>query len=337
MASKPRYIRKLKKWRVEWHTTRHDGSVDRGSRTFKTKGEAVAFKDHCETRAKKIKSYDANDRVLLDDAINQWLLKCQEFTDRTQGHYKFVIERFYESLPEDVVSIGDLESRHIQGFLNYLGEAYAITSNRTKNSHLTAVKSFTKYIHTIYDIPNVSEKIKTLKESKPEVVCFTADQSKEIISHANELSLDLVVFLLNTGLRADELCSLKWRNYHPERQNIEFVGKGNKRRTVTLNDAAEQAIKNQPKTENYIFLLKNGVRLSRRALYGRVSKAIADAGFTGGPHSLRHTFATMLLKKGVALGVVSKILGHSTIKVTAEVYAHFLDEDTAGVTQCLSF
>jgi integrase len=47
-------------------------------------------------------------------------------------------------------------------------------------------------------------------------------------------------------------------------------------------------------------------------------------------HDLRHTSATLMLDAGVPLVTVSKILGHSSVAVTAKIYAHALDKSKAS-------
>lgn len=52
-------------------------------------------------------------------------------------------------------------------------------------------------------------------------------------------------------------------------------------------------------------------------------------------HSLRHTCATNLIRKGVPLAVVSRLLGHSTIKVTVDLYFHLADREKAEAIERL--
>lgn len=54
-----------------------------------------------------------------------------------------------------------------------------------------------------------------------------------------------------------------------------------------------------------------------------------------GIHTLRHTFAGMLFHKGVDVKIVSKLLGHSTVKITYDIYVHLFDKDISHVTSVL--
>ena len=64
---------------------------------------------------------------------------------------------------------------------------------------------------------------------------------------------------------------------------------------------------------------------------------LKKAGIGGdyGVHALRHTFASMLFTKGVDVKIVSKILGHSSVKITYDIYVHLFDKDVSMVTMVL--
>ena len=54
-----------------------------------------------------------------------------------------------------------------------------------------------------------------------------------------------------------------------------------------------------------------------------------------GVYTLRYTFASNLFRKGVDIKIISKLLGHSTVKITYDIYVHLLDEDLDNVTAVL--
>ena len=76
-----------KRWRVFWHVTLQDGTVDKGSKSFKDKKVALAFKKHCEKREQTLKRTEIVDPVLLDKAVGHWVDSCQGYTDRTANLY----------------------------------------------------------------------------------------------------------------------------------------------------------------------------------------------------------------------------------------------------------
>jgi integrase len=123
-----------------------------------------------------------------------------------------------------------------------------------------------------------------------------------------------LIFLLNTGLRRQEALSLAMKDIDFRRNAIYVVhSKTNYMRTVPLNNTALKVI--QQLDEN-LFRKMNRNHVSRK--FGSYVTAAKLEGFK--LHSLRHTFATNLVARGVDIYTVSRLLGHSDIKTTL-IYA----------------
>jgi len=74
-----------------------------------------------------------------------------------------------------------------------------------------------------------------------------------------------------------------------------------------------------------------------RNLQRSVALACKKAGLdTVGPHTLRHSAATTMLESGVPIHIVSRILGHSKISITVDIYGHVSDEGAANAMQLLN-
>ena len=117
---------------------------------------------------------------------------------------------------------------------------------------------------------------------------------------------------------------------------LKIVGKGEKERLVPLGEHAvfwltryiEEArprLQNGHK-HNYLFLNRFGKRLSRKGVWKRFKELAAAAGVEGKVHTLRHSFATHLLKGGADLRAVQELLGHSDIGTT-QIYTHIGRDD----------
>jgi integrase/recombinase XerC len=328
-----------KRWRVFWHVTLSDGSVDKGSKSFKDKKVALAFKKHCEKREQILKRTEVIKPVLLDKAVSHWIDSCQGYTDRTAKLYVPEVNRFLAFLPDGVAYITDMSRFHINSYLNYqMGRGLV---NKTVNNTMCAIKSLCKYIHENYGIDNPAVGIKKLKEDPPEVYFLDHEEYDAVLKSCSDVVHPWVVFLANTGLRASEMCSLKWKNCDFKQKTITVVGKGRKRRTVGLNAAAIGVLKQirdsgKVKATDTVFQGQAGKVLTRHQLSIRIRKACRNAGLAGGgPHAFRHFFATQLLLRGVPIIKVSILLGHSMISVTQMHYAHILSDDLTGVTDVL--
>ena len=148
----------------------------------------------------------------------------------------------------------------------------------------------------------------------------------------------IVEVLLQTGLRASELCGL-WVGdvtfAEPGQPALLLVrqGKGKKDRVVPLPPRAEQAVQAYLATRDAwgprdpLFVKgEQGLPLTRQGLGSVLARLYAGCGIVGASvHTLRHTFATHSLRKGVSLPVVQAVLGHSTL-VSTERYLHLLRE-----------
>jgi site-specific recombinase XerD len=123
-------------------------------------------------------------------------------------------------------------------------------------------------------------------------------------------------------------------------RRISLVGKGRKPRVVPIpHDLAAvlrdylDDVRPQLPASSYLFANPRGNRKLRgrygpRALYGLVLEAGTSAGVTGRhfPHRWRHTYATCLIRRGVDLHVVQRLLGHSNIATTTR-YLRLSDAD----------
>jgi integrase len=213
--------------------------------------------------------------------------------------------------------------------------------NKTVNNTMCAIKSLCKYIHENYSIDNPANGIKKLKEDPPEVNFLNQDEFGAVLGGCDDAVHPWVVFLANTGLRASEFCSLRWKNCDLTQKTLTVVGKGRKRRTVGLNPLAVEILgsigsSRRIKTDEVVFLGPDGRPLNRRILGRLIGKACRNAGLSGGgPHAFRHFFATQLLLRGVPIIKVSILMGHSTITTTQRHYSHILSDDLTGVTDIL--
>ena len=327
-----------RRWRVFWHVTLPDGTVDKGSRSFKDKKTASEFKKHCEKKEKQLKRAVFVQPVYLTDALDEWQGFCQGYTEQTRELYISEVERFVEYLPDSVIYITDLTKFHINSYLNYQMSRGLV--NKTVNNSMCAIKSLCVYVHENYSITNPSKGIKKLKEDPADVYFITVAEYKTVLNNCPERIRPWIEFLACTGLRATEFCNLQWRNCDLANKTITIVGKGRKRRTIGLNKTTVGILTDikssrKMRPSDYVFTRHNGKRLSRNCL-NSIGKACRNAGLAGGgPQTFRHFFATQLLLRGIPIIKVSILMGHSTVTTTQRCYSHILSDDLTGVTDVL--
>lgn len=135
----------------------------------------------------------------------------------------------------------------------------------------------------------------------------------------------LCKFLILTGLRINEARQLLVTDLDIQNNQLKVrQGKGGKDRAVPLSIPLAQELQQYLKGRKtgYVFCKQNETAYSKRALQWMVEQSIKQCKFAKHitTHSLRHTFACMLLSKGMSLEQIQLMMGHSS-RVTTEVYA----------------
>ena len=142
----------------------------------------------------------------------------------------------------------------------------------------------------------------------------------------------ILELMYGCGLRISEVLNLYKEDLFLKEDFVRIKGKGSKERIVPLGSRAKESLmeyltdarkKLNKKSSTYLFLTRNGNKLSRVGLWKRFQKYVLKSGikknFT--PHTLRHSFATHLLEGGASLRTVQILLGHSDISTT-QIYTH---------------
>ena len=151
----------------------------------------------------------------------------------------------------------------------------------------------------------------------------------------------IIEVLFSCGLRVSELVNLKLSNLYLDEEFLRVFGKGSKERLVPISKRAIRELgfwfddRNhmtiKPGEEDYVFLNRRGAHLTRTMILIMIKQQAQTAGIqkTISPHTLRHSFATVLLEGGADLRVIQVLLGHESIGTT-EIYTHI---DTSMLRQ----
>ena len=178
--------------------------------------------------------------------------------------------------------------------------------------------------------------------SLPEAL--TADEVESLLDWAAQgesaearRDLTMLELLYASGMRVSELVSLDVGDFGLEQGYVRCMGKGSKERVIPIHDRAVRTVKayleeTRPKLTSKgsgqaVFLNRRGDRLTRQGFWlilkGVAKGAGIDRNIT--PHTLRHSFATHLLRGGAQLRHVQELLGHASI-TTTQVYTHLTSE-----------
>ena len=252
---------------------------------------------------------------------------------RTVANYDHYISRVLEFLKAKTP--GDLTEDGIRKFrlhLNRVTDAHGKPLKKvTQNYHIIALRSFLKYLAK-RDIKSIApEKLELAKQEEREVTFLESGELEKFLKAPSDGGVNgvrdraILETLFATGLRVSELVSLKRNEIDFNRGEFTVRGKGSKLRLVFLSDTAIAAIetylKKREDIEPELF------PLTTRQIQRIVRKYAIKAGIVGkkvSPHSLRHSYATDLLRNGADIRSVQMMLGHASV-TTTQIYTHVTD------------
>ena len=240
-------------------------------------------------------------------------------------------------------------SDDIFAFLYFLAEDRK-NSPGTRKHKLSSLRSFYNYILRIEKKIKANPvdyverpSTKGLAAKPPKFL--ELEQAKKLLGTIDgefqERDYCMILLFLTCGMRLSELTSINLKDVSDN--TIKIVGKGNKPRTIPLNQmcldsiaeyrALRDNLPNLIDTEALFISKRTGKRIGNRQVEKLVSKYIAESGLqsTGcTTHSLRHSAATMYYRAGNDLQMLAAILGHSSTKVT-EIYTHIDERGLADI------
>lgn len=240
--------------------------------------------------------------------------------------------------------ISTISLMDLYAFLGFV-EKNRHNNTNTRARKVASLKSFFKFLQTkakiIQDNPALELETPKIRKSLP--IHLSLDESITLLTNLDKTSknyyrdLCIITLFLNTGMRLSELCNIEINKIKDD--TLTIVGKGNKERTVYLNDASLKAIEDYLKIRDdskvpfeekkYLFISGKNRKINQRTVELLVKKHIHDSGIANSkytPHKLRHTAATLMYKHGgVDIRSIQSILGHENISTT-QIYVHVDDE-----------
>lgn len=269
--------------------------------------------------------------------FNAYLLLERSLSKNTAASYLADIQKLTNYYPDN--DLRNLKERDVEAFLSDLKETGL--SVRSVARIISGLKTFYKFLIEQDEIKlSPLETIETPKLPKhlPEVLSH-----EEVMSMIAEIDLSkpsgerdktIIMLLYSCGLRVSELIGQKINAIYPEEGFIKVLGKGNKERLVPIGKKALTQVKyylehsrnhQQAKkgSEGTLILNQRGSAISRVYVFKLVKELASKAGIKKSisPHTLRHSFATVLVEAGADLRAVQQMLGHESI-TTTEIYTH---------------
>lgn len=338
-----------------WRVKVKNGRLDAGSRTFDRKADAEAWEAN-EKRAMRLGEWinPALGKESLGSVAGRWMSSRRNSvaskTLSVEGHsLRAHLPPRLRNKPVNSVRSADLDAL----YSDLLGTLARSTVMRFRN---TLSSLFGWAVREGLIPANVVLESKVPRgrgqDVKEEIHPFTLEglqAAYEALRAVHPEQADVMAVLGATGLRWGELVGLRVRDVQvvpfpsfrvsrsaPDGQPIRTQTKGGKARTVPLRDDVYELVKARMagrKVDALLFVSPTGQRLNgpnwKRAVewekYGEGRRV----------HDLRHTAATIWLSLGIDTKVVQSWLGHSTMTLTVDTYAHYMgtDADAAGLAK----
>jgi len=279
-----------------------------------------------------------NSQINIVRAYQRYLRLQRGYSPNTLEAYQRDLQKLLTYLDSEQKHVLDVTLEDLQHFAAGLHDIGIHA--RSQCRILSGVRSFYRFLQLDGyrdDDPTELLESPVLGEHLPEVL--TAD---EVDALENSIDLSkweghrnraIIEVLFSCGLRVSELVNLRLTDLYIEERYVRVMGKGSKERLVPISPRAIRELQNwfvdrnqmkiKPGEEDFVFLNRRGSHLTRVMILIMIKQQAELAGIqkTISPHTLRHSFATVLLEGGADLRAIQAMLGHESIGTT-EIYTH---------------
>lgn len=275
-------------------------------------------------------------------SFSRYLTLERGLSKNTVSAYRSDLDKLSTWAHEHNLSPAGISLESIRKFLsdhNYL-------SARSQARMITSFKGFYRFL--VYDEALTTDPTELLEAPKigrklPDYL--THEEIDRMIGSIDRSTAEgernraMLEVLYASGLRVSELTQLRISDVFPKDGILRVIGKGDKERLVPIHAHALKALElylNEVRVhqkilkgeEDFVFLSKRGKRMARNSVFVMIVNLAEKAGIRKkiGPHTFRHSFATVLVNNGADLRVVQQLLGHESI-TTTEIYTHLNESE----------
>lgn len=288
-----------------------------------------------------VSKLDENKVYVKDGSITRILMKYFEIGKMSSNKSRDTINQYirvvYQLCHMTNKEINMITSDDVKYFLVLYKEIYKVSdaTMECKRLYLSSVFSYLYKNNKISDNPmeRVDPISYTNKVKKP----LTEEEIERIVMacKGDRRSIAMIYFLVSTGVRVSELCSIKIRDIDFDKKRVLVLGKGSKERFVYIDGRTKVRIMDYLKYDRRDIRFENGNMeyeldtplfaskdIRHHPIHkGCVEKLLHQLGDKSGvdrlhPHLIRATFATRCIQNGVDINIVAKLMGHVKIDTT---------------------
>lgn len=281
------------------------------------------------------------------NTVKEYYFDLRTFLRFMKKRFKLVADVEFEEIAIEDIDLDFIKRIGIQdlhAYISYVDKSRD-NGNRTKSRKVSSIRSFFNYLTLRVNLLdyNPAEGLESPKSESRHPSYLTLNEAENLLNVVQENKIDeyrirdyaIIMLFLNCGLRLSELASIDLDSIK-NKDTLSIIGKGNKERTVFLNEACIEAINNylairpvETNDKKAMFISKRKNRMSNRAIQHMIDRYLEKAGLDTSiysTHKLRHTAATLMYKYGnVDIRALQEILGHSSV-ATTQIYTH-IDDD----------
>lgn len=287
-------------------------------------------------------------RVRLGAYLERWVSSVTGLAPATLRQHEMIV-RVHLAPALGGRRLASLTPAHVDAYL----ERPDLDAQTLRHHRSTLRRALADAVRDGLVTRNVAALSRPPRMRKAERRYLTAVEVRRVIAESQDERLwPLWVLIVSTGMRVSEALGLAWSDIDGSsltvRRKLVRVGSEwrldepktrRSRRTIMLIPAAVEALAEQRRRQDaeradypqpidgLVFTTEQGQPIHSSNVLPSWYRTLARLGLPRVTiHDLRHTTATLMLGAGVPLPVIAEILGHSTMRVTADLYAHIIPE-----------
>lgn len=274
-----------------------------------------------------------------------FLLTEKRVSKNTLVAYRKDVSQFLSFLTDQKQTLKNCSKIQLKKFLQDL-KGNGITAKSLARK-ISALKLFFSFLNTRFEIENKAAPLISPKVEKRLPICLTEDEVKLLFDASGKDNSDrgirnkvMLSLLYAAGMRVSEMVNMTIDQIHFDTGFVNIIGKGDKERMVPITQNVVDLLRTYvdvvynklisaelaQEKKKYLFPItyKKKIKpISRQQFWSILKNIIIKAGITKSvsPHSLRHSLATHLLKKGANIRLLQVLLGHEQL-TTVQIYTH---------------
>jgi len=273
-----------------------------------------------------------------------FLKKDRGYSNQTIESYSRDLNVYHNFVKKNKIQYNKIKKEDIFKFQSSLESQI---SPRSFARILSALKTFYKFLHMeravdditlneikLYPSPKYKKSMPTfLSKEQVEKIVEKIDLNEKLDNRDRKKDQAIIMLFFSSGIRLNELISIKLSDIDFSNNKIKVFGKGKKQRIVNFDNYTKdlviqylEIIEKYPLVKelynNNLFVDKKNKPLKERKVQTIVMNNLRQLNLASyGPHTLRHSFATHLLNSGVSISAIQSLLGHESLSST-QIYTH---------------